>query len=35
MNIFRNKKFMKRVAIVISAIMIGSAVAVAIVPFLI
>ncbi|GEM_PF-5417186 len=34
MNIFRNRKFMKRVALVITAIMVGSAVAIALIPFI-
>ncbi|GKX32089.1 hypothetical protein SH1V18_45690 [Vallitalea longa] len=34
MNIFRSKKFMKGVAIVITAIMIGSAVVLALAPFI-
>lgn len=34
MNIFRSKKFMKGIAIVITAIMVGSAVALALVPFI-
>lgn len=34
MNIFRNRKFMKRIAIVITAIMVGSAVAIALIPFI-
>jgi hypothetical protein len=34
MNIFRSRKFMKRVAIIITVIMVGSAVAVALIPFI-